>query len=188
MFAFLSVHYYNISCFFNPSSCSMTAMPSGEPPKAETTNFNLLQRSSLIRNARPLSVKAAKSLLRCAGYCAKDSRCFSFVFAPRDGQCQLHSLKATDIKMAHSEDSSVYVLVQGLDASFGVHSSAGNLMHSITACWFFTGRDYSSTTNDYNQYSQYLEKREEREARTRPSGSTDDNFSLVAFENQPFWP
>ena len=130
---FYILQFVTLICLVHTSTLPQTTESGGRISKTRSTDFEVLERAALIGNAHPLSTRVAKSLLRCAGYCAKDSRCFSFVFAPGDGQCQLHSLNATDIKMAHSEDSSVYVLVQGLDASFGVHSSARNLMHSMLA-------------------------------------------------------
>ncbi|XP_022098117.1 uncharacterized protein LOC110983290 [Acanthaster planci] len=80
-------------------------------PKARTPNFNKIHKDGLIANSRPLSVKVAKSVLRCAGYCAKDIRCFSFDFAQGDGQCRLYNLNTTDIEMTPSRYFSVYVLM-----------------------------------------------------------------------------
>ncbi|XP_022110102.1 uncharacterized protein LOC110989785 isoform X2 [Acanthaster planci] len=86
-----------------------TAQPFGKSLSRMTNTFFKLHKGALIANSLPLATNVAVSLTRCARYCSKDVRCFSFDFAPGDGQCRIHSLNTFDIAMTPSENFSVWV-------------------------------------------------------------------------------
>ncbi|XP_022110100.1 fucolectin-6-like [Acanthaster planci] len=85
--------------------------PTGKPCEVRTAAFQMLRDRSWIANSHLLSKKVVRSLMRCAGYCARDAHCNCFDFAPGNGQCRLHNLNSTYIEMMPNEEFAVYTVV-----------------------------------------------------------------------------